>query len=223
MVYCKPDTKDFINYIIGAMFRPDEIYNYFLHNGEIKDEWNLPSRSSMPTKQIETPQDVDIWIKSKGLGLLLTTLLSLTDLVTDTIIPNEVDSKIENLSSALDAIDNEIQNFTSDNKISSTRFGDPNVRKFHTWISENSGNLIYDIGPLSVEANSYFNESFGSFRLDFGSGHELNFLAFLCIHYKHNSSKEFGRQLILVVYGRYIKLVRKIIVSFNLEPAGIFH
>ena len=203
------------------MFRPDDIFNYFLSNGEIKDEWHLPTAGRQPTKAINTPADLEVWMKSKGLGMLLTSLLTLTDSLTDTEIPKDIDPKIKHLIEVLNKLDDEINNFaTARTEKTNNRFGDPNVLKYHAWIVTQAPILLHDIGPLSVEANSYFCESYGSSRLDFGSGHELNFLAFLIIQYKMNETKSFANQLIKVVYARYIELVRKIIVSFNLEPAG---
>ena len=65
-------------------------------------------------------------------------------------------------------------------------------------------------------------DCFGSYqRLDYGTGHELNFLCFIlvlfcCGYYKE---EDFG-PMVVHIFFRYIAFVRKIQVHFQLEPAG---
>ena len=60
-------------------------------------------------------------------------------------------------------------------------------------------------------------------RIDYGSGHELNFVAFLCcldllgIFAADETNYE---ALILVVFNRYLEVVRKLQTVYKLEPAG---
>jgi serine/threonine-protein phosphatase 2A activator len=76
------------------------------------------------------------------------------------------------------------------------------------------------------ELQKYLLGSFGSAqRLDFGTGHELSFLAFLAGLWKlgafsADAQDSLERELVLGVIEPYIDLVRGIIKTYNLEPAG---
>lgn len=75
--------------------------------------------------------------------------------------------------------------------------------------------------PLLVP---YLLEAFGDVaRLDYGSGHELCFALFLMgltliRFFEPNPAEE--RQLVLVVFLRYLRLVWKLQDVYRLEPAG---
>jgi serine/threonine-protein phosphatase 2A activator len=76
------------------------------------------------------------------------------------------------------------------------------------------------------ELEAYLLGSFGSpQRLDYGTGHELSLLAFLCCLWKIGffEKKEPGveeRDIVLAVFQTYLILIRKLITTYNLEPAG---
>lgn len=84
------------------------------------------------------------------------------------------------------------------------------------------------VGPFA-ELESYFIGSFGSAqRLDYGTGHELSFLAFLGCLWKLGFFKddtrtregETERSIVLGVFEPYFKVVRRLILTYTLEPAG---
>ncbi|KAK5109997.1 hypothetical protein LTR62_006364 [Meristemomyces frigidus] len=80
------------------------------------------------------------------------------------------------------------------------------------------------IGPDSLlnELRSYLLGSFGSAqRLDYGTGHELSFLAFLGCLWKLNYFKEGEeRAIVMGIIQPYLVLVRRLIGTYTLEPAG---
>lgn len=102
--------------------------------------------------------------------------------------------------------------------------------------------VIEKIEKLSDEkcnGNLYLKESFGNkVRMDYGTGHELNFLCFILTQVKQNepnlfrapnSSQEEGIidshylndvEFILDNMWYYMKLIRRHIKKFNIEPAG---
>jgi hypothetical protein len=69
---------------------------------------------------------------------------------------------------------------------------------------------------------SYLLASFGdSRRLDYGTGHELNFMCFLYSLVKLNVLLECDYDaIVLAVFARYITLVRRLLTTYSLEPAG---
>ncbi|CAK7262601.1 Serine/threonine-protein phosphatase 2A activator 1 [Sporothrix epigloea] len=87
-------------------------------------------------------------------------------------------------------------------------------------------------GPVSAmdEVKAYFLGSFGSAqRLDYGTGHELSFLAFLGCLWKLRvfadgdvgaDGEAVERSLVFGVLEPYFVVVRKLILTYTLEPAG---
>lgn len=72
------------------------------------------------------------------------------------------------------------------------------------------------------EIKTYLLESFGSYeRIDYGTGHELNFVVFLLCLFKLGVYKlEDMKSVINKVFQRYLILMRKIQLTYVLEPAG---
>lgn len=68
----------------------------------------------------------------------------------------------------------------------------------------------------------YLCESFGNAtRIDYGTGHETNFIAFLCcLDLVGVVNKSDDRALILALFQRYLVLVRRLQIDYKMEPAG---
>ncbi|KAK9234315.1 Phosphotyrosyl phosphatase activator [Lipomyces kononenkoae] len=123
------------------------------------------------------------------------------------------------------------------------RFGNPAYRTWFSAVDKSIGALITDMLQRAdvaleakIELQGYFMGSFGSFqRLDFGTGHELNFLAFFggCLFLGAlrdpslaDDDAELGEtggitgKEILWIFSRYFQVIRKVVRQYNLEPAG---
>ncbi|KIX03685.1 uncharacterized protein Z518_07238 [Rhinocladiella mackenziei CBS 650.93] len=111
------------------------------------------------------------------------------------------------------------------------RFGNVSFRQWYKLVEAQIDELLteYLPEPLGVaheEIGVYLVGSFGSAqRLDYGTGHELSFLAFLACLWKLNffPQSEPGveeRSIVLGVFEPYLFLVRKLIKTYTLEPAG---
>ena len=72
------------------------------------------------------------------------------------------------------------------------------------------------------EVKYYFEESFGSYtRIDYGTGHEFNFVVFLfCLFKLGVLGDDDLAATVNKVFQRYLVLVRKILSLYFLEPAG---
>ncbi|KAH7347191.1 Phosphotyrosyl phosphate activator protein-domain-containing protein [Plectosphaerella cucumerina] len=127
------------------------------------------------------------------------------------------------------------------------RFGNVAFRTWHGLLADQVRGLLEEFVPTSVlefggpgsregildELVGYFVGAFGSAqRLDYGTGHELSFLAFLGGLWKLRFFEEIRasttgaedgeteRMIVLGVIEPYLKVVRRLILTYTLEPAG---
>ncbi|KAJ4155373.1 hypothetical protein LMH87_000624 [Akanthomyces muscarius] len=118
------------------------------------------------------------------------------------------------------------------------RFGNLSFRAWHALLEGKADGLLERAttlgettmagsGAARQEIKSYLLGGFGSAqRLDYGTGHELSFVAFLgCLwklgHFKtDNPEVEVEREIVFSVIEPYLALVRKLITTYTLEPAG---
>lgn len=71
------------------------------------------------------------------------------------------------------------------------------------------------------EIQYYFLNAFGlKVRLDYGTGHELSFLAFIGALWMSGVLKDLDGPKVLAMFCRYYDVVRTLILAYTLEPAG---
>lgn len=119
------------------------------------------------------------------------------------------------------------------------RFGNISFRKWYDLVRERVPALLDQYLPSQVlafptssevsakeELEAYLTGSFGSSqRLDYGTGHELSFLAFLGSLWKLGAFPEstdgnVERAVVLGIIEPYLVLIRRLILTYTLEPAG---
>lgn len=107
------------------------------------------------------------------------------------------------------------------------RFGNKAYRDWFTKMQENSMEILSAAIPIEfhsslVEIQIYFIESFGnSTRIDYGTGHELAFIMFLCSLYKINALTENDNlHTGLKIFNAYLQFVRRLQLTYRMEPAG---
>lgn len=78
---------------------------------------------------------------------------------------------------------------------------------------------LYDAIP---ELSEYLNKGFGNeTRIDYGSGHELSFAAWLAgIALLGGFTPDDYQAIVLRIFVKYLELVRRIQTTYTLEPAG---
>ena len=100
--------------------------------------------------------------------------------------------------------------------------------KLNVYYDETFSNLIdstisqLDSGKLSDEIKPYIFECFGnSKRIDYGTGHELNFILVLMIlsQVRVINNNEYDLA-VKVVFKEYLRICKSIQIEYNLEPAG---
>lgn len=110
-----------------------------------------------------------------------------------------------------------------------SRFGKVEFRGFYDALHKSAGALIKQL-PFEfteqqvVDLEAYLGNSFGDReRIDFGSGHELNFLCFLLCLDKlcfFPKSHELDKSVVLLVFAKYLTTMRRLQLLYWLEPAG---
>ena len=184
---------------------------------------------SKPVKRILSPLDHKKFLESPTYGLILSWVFSLSDSVrgkrTSSIRNASHSVVVQRLDKVLDDLDRLYLKYPPLD--TGSRFGNPMFRDLHRAIVQHLATYhreILDIDDADAieELSVYLSNSFGSEeRLDYGSGHELNFIMWLLCLYQLNQIQETDFPiLVLHTFPRYLELMRKIQSTYYLEPAG---
>ena len=131
---------------------------------------------------------------------------------------------IQSIDKALDMLDRVLDQHPATE--TGSRFGNPIFRDFHQEVVQNAAPMHIDLfalpHELAQEVAAYLCNCLGSEeRLDYGSGHELNFaLWLLCLYQIGLIKRKDFSAVVLHVFPRYWKLMRRIQSTYYLEPAG---
>ncbi|CAI2189807.1 11024_t:CDS:2, partial [Funneliformis geosporum] len=106
-----------------------------------------------------------------------------------------------------------------------SRFGNPAFRDFYDRVVNNAEELHENLSLPSAaikEISRYFVESWGNRkRIDYGTGHEANFIAWLyCFEKLGLIGSDDYASIILRVFQKYINVMRNLQFNYWLEPAG---
>jgi len=109
----------------------------------------------------------------------------------------------------------------------SLRYGNPAFRTWFARLTEQASSLLESMllpqhHPAIVELTGYFVDSFGNAtRIDYGTGHETTFCAFLyCLSRLGVFSEADYGCVVSLVFNKYLNLMRRIQTTYWLEPAG---
>jgi serine/threonine-protein phosphatase 2A activator len=197
---------------------------------------NLPSppepstlNFQKPTRRILSPKDHELFLNSSTYKLLLAFIFGLTDSVVDTPVSAVKDSDlspaVKNILDILDKVDDVVKRSPPEEQ-GDSRFGNKGFRDFIDLAGKEHTSWHEQLGVTPKEAiteiSTYFLQSFGNrTRIDYGSGHELNFMIWLlCLYQLRIITPSDFRPLVLRVFTRYLTLMRKIQSTYYLEPAG---
>ncbi|KAK8233639.1 phosphotyrosyl phosphatase activator [Phyllosticta capitalensis] len=208
-------------------------------------------RFQTPKKTINEGEDVNFFLTSKGYADIMTWLLQLNA----AMFPKKTDSSyrtwslgdgdvafsdpVQKLRSLLQKLASVIDEAPPDP--GPRRFGNVSFRKWFeiveqrlpAWMDETLPANVLEFGKddggdgkAKDELVAYLLGSFGSAqRLDYGTGHELSFLAFLGGIWKLGGFAEADpgveeRGIVIGVIEPYLELIRRLILTYTLEPAG---
>ncbi|TFK24812.1 serine/threonine-protein phosphatase 2A activator 1 [Coprinopsis marcescibilis] len=188
------------------------------------------SESDAPTPKIKLDEDVEHWKTTQSYKDYSVFLGRLSDSVVNYQLPwspPESSPAILKMVSLLETLDRWIDEIPP--LKTPQRFGNLAFRTWGQRLDENSNILLEELlgpeySPVIKFVRPYLMTSFGSFtRMDYGTGHETSFVLFLlCLTLVRffDPVPEVERQLVLVVFLRYLRLCWKLQDTYRLEPAG---
>ncbi|KAF2643851.1 Phosphotyrosyl phosphatase activator [Massarina eburnea CBS 473.64] len=190
---------------------------------------SLQSHTYTPlSRRILSPADHELFLKGPTCTLVRAFVFGVSDSVRDkarsSVKEDEISPTVNKILNILKEAEGVLENCPPED--TGSRFGNPVFRTFldeiaaalPTWHAELS---LTDPAQVA-EISEYLHHSFGNKRrIDYGSGHELNFfLWLLCLNRLDLLPPSTFPSLALVVLPAYLDLMRKIQAAYYLEPAG---
>ncbi|KAG6237591.1 Serine/threonine-protein phosphatase 2A activator 2 [Claviceps purpurea] len=184
---------------------------------------------STPKRRILSKNDHDLFLASPTSDLIKAWIFGLAESVADTPCSAIHDSEISSTVSAILDILNEADSLVSQSppdEQGGSRFGNKAFRGFLDLVSDKAAPWHKALGVENEEAireaATYLEQSFGNRnRIDYGSGHELNFMVWLlCLYQLGLLQRSDFRAITLTVFSRYLVLMRHVQMTYYLEPAG---
>lgn len=180
-----------------------------------------------PVKAVKSITDMAIWEKSEAYMEYTGFIATLNEAIKAK--PLSVDCKVsDNLTKVLNLfgiIDNFIDEYPPVEQ--PQRFGNTAFRDWLAKIKQNTTRLLQEaLHPnlhLAIpEIKVYLEESFGNgTRIDYGTGHEMSLVMFLCCLYKIGYlNKEDNVATVFLIFNKYINIVRRLQKTYRMEPAG---
>lgn len=182
-----------------------------------------------PSRRILSSKDHETFLESSTYKLLLAFVFGLTESVVDTpvsaIRDSDLSPAVRTVLSILDNVEDVVRRSPPEEQ-GDSRFGNKGFRDFLDLAAKEHTGWHKELGITSDEAileiSTYFLQSFGNrTRIDYGSGHELNFMLWLlCLYQVKAITTSDFKALVLKIFTRYLTLMRLIQKTYYLEPAG---
>ncbi|KAF1835170.1 Phosphotyrosyl phosphatase activator, partial [Decorospora gaudefroyi] len=181
-----------------------------------------------PSRRILSPEDHELFLKSETCTLVEAFVFGIADSVRDRSISSIKEEEVTETVKTVVQILSEAEKVQEQCPPEDTgsRFGNPVFRKFldkiETWLPKWHEKLGLRDKAQVDEISTYLHNAFGNKRrIDYGSGHELNFfLWLLCLNRIGILPPTTFPALALVVLPAYLRLMRRVQESYYLEPAG---
>ncbi|KAG2699065.1 hypothetical protein I3760_07G175500 [Carya illinoinensis] len=186
-----------------------------------------PYHFQVPTKRIQSPNDIRRFHDSDSGKNFLGFIVALSESIRSRKIsdPCHVSPTISSIVSTLETLIRWIDEIPPLQQ--AARYGNLSYRAWHDRLTESSESLMLnfipdDLNSATIEIVPYFTDSFGnSSRIDYGTGHETNFAAWLyCITRLGLIMEEDYTAVVARVFVKYLELMRKLQLVYCLEPAG---
>jgi len=181
----------------------------------------------VPIKRIFSDQDIEPFTQTEAFARIIDFVKLLNTSVLNKKISDQCleSQNVKKVLELLDIISNWIDDIPP--AANAQRFGNKAFRIWLNKVEENATPLLEAALPQEVhicipELKTYLTNAFGNgTRIDYGSGHELSFCAWLCaLAMLKVFEKDDFQALVLRVFTSYLEVVRKLQRTYTLEPAG---
>ncbi|CAL7946843.1 unnamed protein product [Xylocopa violacea] len=181
----------------------------------------------VPKKSIKVPNDMAIWEKSEAYFEYLGFILALNESVQGKTLNVECSQSpaVGNVVQMLNEFDEWITQIPPTEQ--PQRFGNKSFRLWHEKLQQNGIEELQKVLPEKLhravpEIVQYLLESFGNpTRIDYGTGHEMAFIMFLCCMFKIGAFTQDDKVAVVVkIFNKYLELVRRLQLTYRMEPAG---
>ncbi|RKP12299.1 Phosphotyrosyl phosphatase activator [Piptocephalis cylindrospora] len=180
----------------------------------------------IPERKILTPRDLELFKESSAYADYIGFVERLNDAVIN--IRTRETVKESDLTKALVAMLKTLQHWVKEIPAvenAQSRFGNPAFRDFYDRVQENQDSLLTPLGLSQEEreeVGAYLMGSLGDRqRIDYGTGHEAAFMAFLlCLEKLGKLDHTDHPAMVLRIFYGYIDLMRQLQFTYWLEPAG---
>lgn len=186
-----------------------------------------------PSRRILGTEDHDLFLKGETCTLVQAWIFGLSDAVRGVPIPKqkggedvEASKPIRLIVKILEEVETILKKYPRED--TGSRFGNPVFRTFLDQVERAIPAWHQQLGLSDAaqieEVATYLQHSFGNrSRIDYGSGHEVNFfLWLLCLNrigFLADTGEQF-KEIGLIVLPAYLCLMRHIQEEYYLEPAG---
>jgi len=182
-----------------------------------------------PVTKIKTAQMITVWEKSESYLEYLGFILAIGDSIKGRKITEEVETSAacQNLVVMLGKLSENLKQCSPVEM--QARYGNPAYRDWFERLENSAEELISDVVGDQVKAKGgvtelkpYLMDSFGNkTRIDYGTGHEMAFVMFLCALFKTGVLSQSDKAGVgLSVFSRYMNLCRELQTGYRMEPAG---
>ncbi|KAF1966310.1 Phosphotyrosyl phosphatase activator [Bimuria novae-zelandiae CBS 107.79] len=183
---------------------------------------------TVPSRRILSPADHELFLKSPTCTLVIAFVFGVSDSVRDRPISSlkgsELTPTVKTIIQIIAEVEKVLERCPPED--TGSRFGNPIFWTFLDEIEKALPSWHAQLGLTDTqqiaEISTYLHNAFGNKRrIDYGSGHELNFfLWLLCLNRLALLPSQTFPALALAVLPAYLRLMRRIQGAYYLEPAG---
>ncbi|KAJ3605171.1 hypothetical protein NHX12_027221 [Muraenolepis orangiensis] len=193
------------------------------------DATNVPPEFTftLPKKEISMVPDMGKWKRSQAYADYMGFILTLNEGVKGKKLTCEynISETVAKLLDLLATLDRWIDETPPVDQPS--RFGNKAYRFWYAKLDQEAEALVAAVlpehsAPAAPEIAVYLKEAVGNAtRIDYGTGHEAAFAAFLCCLCKVGAlTADDQMAIVFNVFNRYLEVMRKLQKTYRMEPAG---
>lgn len=182
-----------------------------------------------PVTKIKTADMISVWEKSETYLEYLGFILAIGDSIRGRKITEDVETSeaCQRLLAVVTTLSEHVKQCPPAEMQS--RYGNPAYRDWFDKLEDSAEQLICDAVGDEIKAKGgvtelkpYLIDSFGNkTRIDYGTGHELAFVMFLCALFKIGVLSQSDKAAVgLKVFSSYMDLCRELQTVYRMEPAG---